>query len=116
MYSLGAVLGQIPFAFIFPKVRMNWLIPSLDIAWGIFTLLQYRTQTYSEMMAYRFMVGLFESAFFPGVHYVFGAWYRGDEIGRRGGVFYVGLTLGTLTAGLLQAAASRNLHGVNGEC
>ena len=93
---------------------MNWLIPSLDILWGIFTLLQYRTQTYSELMAYRFMVGLFESAFFPGVHYVFGAWYRGDEIGRRGGVFYVGLTLGTLTAGLLQGAASRNLSGVLG--
>lgn len=65
-------------------------------------------------MAYRFLIGLFESAYFPGVHYVFGSWYRGDEVGRRGGVFYVGLTLGTLTAGLLQAAASRTLDGVNG--
>ncbi|KAF7190475.1 putative transporter SEO1 [Pseudocercospora fuligena] len=114
IYTLGAVLGQIPFALLFPKVRMDWLIPGLDIGWGLFTLLQYRTQSYSEMMAYRFMVGLFESAFFPGVHYVFGAWYRGDEIGRRGGFFYTGLTLGTLTAGLIQGAASRNLDGVNG--
>lgn len=114
MYSLGAVLGQLPFAVLFPKVRMNWLIPSLDICWGIFTLLQYRANSYSEIMAYRFMVGLFESAYFPGVHYVFGAWYRADEISRRGGVFYVGLTLGTLTAGLLQAAAVANLDGVSG--
>lgn len=114
IYNLGAVLGQLPFALLFPKVRMNWVIPGLDLGWGLFTLLQYRAQGYSELMAYRFLVGLFESAFFPGVHYVFGSWYRGDEISRRGGVFYVGLTLGTLTAGLLQGAASEHLDGVNG--
>lgn len=48
------------------------------------------------------------------MHYVLGSWYRGDEISRRGGVFYVGLTLGTLTASLFQSAASSNLDGVNG--
>lgn len=114
MYMVGTILGQLPFAVLFPKVRMNWLIPSLDICWGIFTLLQYRANSYSEIMAYRFMVGLFEPAYFPGVQYVLGAWYRADEIGRRGGVFYVGLTLGTLTAGLLQGAAVANLDGANG--
>lgn len=114
MYTLGAVLGQLPFALLFTKVRMNLLVPGLDVLWGIFTLLQYRTQSYSELMAYRFLVGLFESAYFPAVHYVLGSWYRGDEINRRGGVFYVGLTLGTLTAGLLQSASTTYLDGVHG--
>jgi MFS family permease len=79
IYSLGAVLGQLPFALLFPKVRMNYLVPALDILWGLFTLLQYRASSYSEMMAYRFLVGLFESAYFPAVHYVLGSWYRGDR-------------------------------------
>lgn len=48
------------------------------------------------------------------MHYVLGAWYRGDELGRRGGVFYVGQMLGTLTAGLIQSGASQNLHGLRG--
>lgn len=48
------------------------------------------------------------------MHFVLGSWYRSDEIGRRGGIFYVGLTLGTLTAGLLQGAATTYLDGVNG--
>lgn len=43
-----------------------------------------------------------------------GSWYRGDEIARRGGVFYVGLTLGTLTAALIQSGASSRLDGVHG--
>ena len=55
-----------------------------------------------------------QSAFFPAVHYVLGSWYRGDEIQRRGGVFYVGLTLGSLTAGLIQSGASAHLDGVHG--
>ncbi|CRK16032.1 hypothetical protein BN1723_002211 [Verticillium longisporum] len=113
-YIIGAVTGQIPFFFLVTYIPMHWLIPFLDISWGIFTLLQYRVQGFSELAAYRFLVGFFEAAFFPLIHYVLGAWYRGDEIARRGGIFYTGLSLGTLTAGLIQAGASARLDGVNG--
>jgi hypothetical protein len=61
-----------------------------------------------------FALTVIQAAFFPGVHYVLGAWYRGDELGRRGGVFYVGQMLGTLTAGLIQSGASAHLNGVRG--
>jgi len=60
MYTIGAVIGQIPFLFLFPMFKMNYIIPGLEIGWGIFTLLQYRTAGFAEVMAYRFMVGLFE--------------------------------------------------------
>lgn len=43
-----------------------------------------------------------------------GSWYRSDELARRGGFYHSALSLGTLTAGLLQAAASKHLDGVNG--
>lgn len=75
-----------------------------------------------------------QAAFFPAMHYVFGklcnpliqqidekiltslagSWYRGHEIARRGGIFYTGLNLGTLTAGLIAAGASHRLEGVQG--
>ncbi len=60
MYTVGAVVGQLPFTFLFPMFKMNYIIPGLEIGWGIFTLLQYRTKSYAELMAYRLMVGLFE--------------------------------------------------------
>jgi hypothetical protein len=41
---------------------MNYTIPALEVGWGIFTLLQYRAQGYSELMAYRFFVGIFEAS------------------------------------------------------
>jgi hypothetical protein len=72
MYILGAVLGQVPFMYLFTRIPMYYLIPFLDIAWGIFTLLQYRVNSYAELAAYRFLVGWFEAAFFPAMHYIFG--------------------------------------------
>ncbi|KAJ4331791.1 MFS transporter (Seo1) [Didymella glomerata] len=114
MYIIGAVVGQLPFMYLFTRIPMFYLVPFLDVAWGIFTLLQYRVHSFAELAAYRFLVGLFEAAFFPAIHYIFGSWYRGDEIGRRGGFFYVGLTLGTLTAALIQSGATSRLDGVHG--
>jgi MFS transporter, ACS family, DAL5 transporter family protein len=39
---------------------MYWVLPGMDVMWGIFTLLQYRADSYAELMAYRFSVGWFE--------------------------------------------------------
>ncbi|KAH7166391.1 major facilitator superfamily domain-containing protein [Dactylonectria macrodidyma] len=114
VFVVGNVVGLLPFIYLFPRVPMHYLVPTLDLLWGIFTLLQYRANSFAEIAAYRFMVSLFEASYFPGVHFVLGSWYRSDEIGRRGGFFYIGLTLGTMTASLLQGAATQYLHGVNG--
>jgi hypothetical protein len=56
---------------------MHYLIPFLDVFWGLFTLLQYRVTSYAELAAYRFLVGWFEAAFFPAVHFIFG-----ESVGR----------------------------------
>jgi hypothetical protein len=71
-YIIGAVTGQIPFFFLLTYIPIHYLIPFLDIAWGIFTLLQFRVNGYAELAAYRFLVGWFEAAFFPVMHYLFG--------------------------------------------
>ncbi|KAL4904123.1 hypothetical protein BDW74DRAFT_168564 [Aspergillus multicolor] len=114
IFTVGNVVALLPFMYLFPRVPMHYLVPALDLLWGIFTLLQYRATSYAEIMAYRFMVSIFEASYFPGVHYVLGSWYKSNEIGRRGGAFYVGLTLGYLTASLLQSATLDNLDGVHG--
>lgn len=60
IFVVGNVVGLLPFIYLFPRVPMHILVPTLDLGWGIFTLLQYRAQSYGEIMAYRFLVSLFE--------------------------------------------------------
>ncbi|KAK9477381.1 major facilitator superfamily domain-containing protein [Lipomyces japonicus] len=114
MYTLGVVIFELPFMYLFSKVRMNWLIPGMDIVWGFFTLAQYRAKSQREMMAYRFLIGSAEGCFFPGVHYVLGSWFKSHELQRCGGIFYFGLMLGSCTTGLLQAAVYKHLNGYHG--
>ncbi|UQC90285.1 uncharacterized protein CLUP02_15815 [Colletotrichum lupini] len=60
IFVVGNVVGLLPFIYLFPRVPMHVLVPTLDLGWGLFTLLQYRAQSYAEIMAYRFMVAIFE--------------------------------------------------------
>ena len=60
IFVVGNVLGLLPFIYLFPRVPMHYLVPTLDLGWGIFTLLQYRATSYGEIMAYRFLVSIFE--------------------------------------------------------
>lgn len=82
-YIIGAVTGQIPFFFLLTYIPLHWLIPFLDIAWGIFTLLQFRVNGYAELAVYRFLVGWFEAAFFPVMHYLFGEFKMPAVVSRR---------------------------------
>lgn len=65
MYTVGAVVGMVPFMFIFTYIPMYWTIPAMDVLWGLFTLLQYRAHSFGEMAAYRFLVGFFEVCSVP---------------------------------------------------
>ncbi|KAJ5518366.1 Major facilitator superfamily domain general substrate transporter [Penicillium expansum] len=116
IFTVGNVVALLPFMYLFPRVPMHYLVPTLDLLWGIFTLLQYRATSYAEIMAYSkpFVLLTLIGILFPGVHFVLGSWYKSNEIGRRGGAFYIGLTLGFLTASLLQSATLDYLDGVNG--
>jgi hypothetical protein len=67
IFTVGNVLGLLPFAHLFPKVPMHWLVPALDLGWGMFTLIQYRANSLAELMAYRFMVSIFEVCLITGL-------------------------------------------------
>ncbi|KAF8864989.1 hypothetical protein BDZ45DRAFT_736627 [Acephala macrosclerotiorum] len=90
---IGNYIGQVPGAYFFPKLPLRILIPTLDLGWGIFNLLQYRATELPELMAYRFLICLFE---WP-ARFLLLYW----------------TCVGTLTASLLQAATTKNLDGVN---
>lgn len=114
LYTIGAIIFQIPFMYVIHKYPTNYLLPFMDIGWGLFTLAIYKAKNTGQLQGFRFMVGVFESAFYPTINYLLGSWYTPTEFARRGGIFYWGQMLGVLTAGLLQAAAFKNLHLVHG--
>jgi ACS family pantothenate transporter-like MFS transporter len=63
-----------------------------------------RCNTATQIYVVRFLVGLAESAFYPGMQYVIGSWYRKDELAKRSCIFHTSSALGTMFSGYLMAA------------
>ncbi|RAQ50247.1 allantoate permease, partial [Aspergillus flavus] len=114
IYTVGYVIGQIPSNLLLTRISPRWVIPALEVGWGIATICTSSVQSYRSLYAIRFLVGLFESGFYPGIHYLLGSWYTPREIGKRAMVFWLAGSIGTLFSGFLQSAAYTNLNGVHG--
>ncbi|KAL5385060.1 hypothetical protein DPSP01_004873 [Paraphaeosphaeria sporulosa] len=114
IWTVGYVIGQIPSNLLLTRVSPRWVIPALEVGWGIATFCTAAVKSYNELYALRFLVGFFESGFYPGIHYLLGSWYTPQELGKRAMIFWLAGTVGNMFSGFLQAAAYTNLHGVHG--
>ncbi|KAE9978139.1 hypothetical protein EG328_001676 [Venturia inaequalis] len=74
IWTVGYVIGQIPSNLLLTRVSPRWVIPTLEVGWGIATICTSRVESYQALYALRFLVGLFESGFYPGIHYLLGSW------------------------------------------
>lgn len=78
------------------------------------TLATYGVKSYKTLYVCRFLVGLFESGFYPGMHYLLGGWYTPRELGKRSMIFWLAGTLGNMFSGFLQTATYNGLSGRHG--
>ena len=72
-----------------------------------------RCNSASQLYAVRFLVGLAESTFYPGIQYIIGSWYRKDELAKRSCIFHTSSAIGSMFSGYLMAAVY-HLGGVGG--
>ncbi|KAJ5196585.1 hypothetical protein N7449_007064 [Penicillium cf. viridicatum] len=114
IWTVGYVIGQIPSNLLLTRISPRWVIPTLELGWGLATICTSSVKSYKSLYALRFLVGLFESGFYPGIHYLLGSWYTPREIGKRAMIFWLAGSVGTLFSGFLQAAAYTNLNGTHG--
>ncbi|KGO55685.1 Major facilitator superfamily domain, general substrate transporter [Penicillium expansum] len=114
-YFTSYVLFQIPGLLLMSRPKLaRWLLPTLEVLWGICTFAQSRVTNVHQLYALRFLVGMFEAPVFAGTHFILGSWYTGPELFKRAGTWFICNPLGSMVSGYLQAAAYTNLSGVGG--
>lgn len=114
MFSIGNIISQLPFLFLLSKIPLNYLLPALDLCWSLFTLGQGFAHTTSGIKALRFFVGFFEGPSYLAFQYLFGCFYKHDEMVRRSAFYYFGQYIGILSSGGIQSAVYQSLNGRNG--
>ncbi|KAI0143720.1 MFS general substrate transporter [Xylariaceae sp. FL1272] len=100
-WTVGYVVGEIPSNIILTKVRPSIWIPSLEVTWSVLTILLAKCQTAQQIYVLRFFIGLAESAFYPGMQYLIGSWYRKDELAKRSCIFHSSGAIGSMISGYL---------------
>ena len=100
----GKDIGYIVFEFF---VLMWKLIPPhiwatiVVLGWGLIATLQSATTSWAGMMACRFLLGMTEAGFGPGIPYLLSFFYLRHELGLRIGMFLSAAPLANTFAGAL---------------
>ncbi|KAH8588605.1 vitamin H transporter [Bisporella sp. PMI_857] len=114
-YNIGYLLFEIPSMMIVSRPKLSrWYLPTMEVLWSVLTFAQCRMRGVNDIFGLRFLLGVLETPAATGSIYVLTSWYRGDEMFKRCGVWYISSNLGAMFGGYLQAAAYNNLSGVRG--
>ncbi|CAK7903980.1 probable transporter Seo1p [[Candida] anglica] len=101
-WTVGYVLGQIPSNIILNSVSARYYLGGLQFLWGILSVLQVYVVDLQTLYFVRFIVGLAESAYFPGIQYILGSFYAPSELAKRSTLFSVSSSMAGVISPLIQ--------------
>ncbi|KAI1432345.1 MFS general substrate transporter [Xylaria sp. CBS 124048] len=119
-YNTALTIFFVPYVFF--EVPSNILLKRLSpriwlsgcmMGFGVLSVLQGITQSYSGLLATRFFLGLFETGMFPGCFYLISMWYKKPEAQKRYSLFFSSTSLAGAFGGLLASAIGK-LDGLRG--
>ena len=115
MYTVGNIIFQLPFIFILNKIPLNYVLPTLDLCWSLLTVGAGYAHSVKQLKAIRFFIGVFEAPSYLAYQYLFGCFYKHDEMVRRSAFYYFGQYAGILSSGGIMSAVHTALDGVGGK-
>ncbi|GAA5860879.1 hypothetical protein JCM8547_003877 [Rhodosporidiobolus lusitaniae] len=113
-FTIGTSLSIIPSNWIICYVPPHIWLPGCEFAWGILTLVMYKSNSAKMIYALRFLIGCLEGSTFVGMIYCFGSWYTKRELGKRLAIFATCAYLGSMFSGYMTSAIVATLDGRNG--
>ncbi|KAF2025487.1 MFS general substrate transporter [Setomelanomma holmii] len=106
-WTVGYVIGELPSNIILTRIRPSIWIPAMEATWAVLTFCLSRANNVETIYALRFLIGLAESTFYPGMQYIIGSWYRREELAKRSCIFHTSGAIATMFSGYLMAGVYR---------
>ncbi|SFK44134.1 MFS transporter [Brevibacillus centrosporus] len=96
IFFIGYFFFEIPSNMIMHKVGAKMWIARIMLSWGIIVILTGFAQTTTHLNILRFLLGIAEAGFFPGIILYLTYWFRASERGRATAVLVLALPIGGL--------------------
>ena len=115
LFFIGYALFEVPSNMLLQKVGARIWLTRIMFTWGIVATLMAFIQNETHFYILRFLLGVAEAGFFPGVIYYFTRWLPGVERGKAIAIFLSGSAVASLISGPLSGALLQiegfGLHG-----
>ncbi|CAG9948409.1 unnamed protein product [Clonostachys rosea f. rosea IK726] len=114
LFYVGYIISQVPANVIVAKGRPRIILPCVMLAWSAVTICMPAAKSPWAFMLCRFLVGLTEGPFLPGVALLTSSWYVKSETSFRMGIWHAGNIVSNAFSGLLSAAILTNMDNLAG--
>ncbi|NWA03659.1 MFS transporter [Pseudomonas gingeri] len=104
LFFIGYALFEVPSNMFLQKVGARLWLTRIMFTWGLVATAMAFVQNETHFYILRFLLGVAEAGFFPGVIYYFTRWLPGVERGKAIAIFLSGSALASLISGPLSGA------------
>ena len=113
LFFLGYSIFEVPSNLILARVGARLWIARIMISWGVVAMAMIAVRGTASFFAIRFVLGLAEAGFFPGVILYLTFWFPAREQARAVALFMTATALAGVIAGPVSGALLE-LHGLAG--
>ncbi|MFY1031479.1 MULTISPECIES: MFS transporter [Pseudomonas] len=115
LFFIGYALFEVPSNMLLQKVGARLWLTRIMFTWGLVATAMAFVQNETQFYVLRFLLGVAEAGFFPGVIYYFTRWLPAAERGKAIAIFLSGSALASLISGPLAGALMQiqglGMHG-----
>ncbi|WP_207266282.1 MFS transporter [Pseudomonas sp. GW101-3H06] len=115
LFFIGYALFEVPSNILLQKVGARIWLTRIMLTWGLVAAGMAFIQNETHFYILRFLLGVAEAGFFPGVIYYFTRWLPGVERGKAIAIFLSGSAIASLISGplsgLLLQISGLGMHG-----
>jgi D-galactonate transporter len=114
VFFLGYFFFEVPSNIIMHNVGARRWIARIMVSWGVLSAAMMFVQGTTSFYVLRFLLGVAEAGFFPGIIYYLTRWYPAERRGRATSQFLMAIALSGVIGGPLSGWILRDTDGVAG--
>ncbi len=114
IFFAGYVLFEIPSNIALTKLGTRVWISRIMISWGVISLAMMFTSSTTTFYILRFLLGVAEAGFFPGIVYYIALWYPESTRGKTYTRFMAAIAVSGIIGGPLSGFILQYMHSIAG--
>ena len=114
IFFIGYFLFEVPTNLLLHRIGARKVITRIMVTWGAISTLTMFVQTPSQFYVMRFLLGVAEAGFFPGIILYLTYWFPAEQRGRMTALFMTAIPMSGVIGSPLSGWIMQSFAGVNG--